>query len=143
MVDNERPQLTDSERQVLQMLAGERQGEWGAWVSACLEALRDYGLCTSGPNYQLTEAGRRAHADTASLRGEPPSLRRDCEAAMNPEQIAENEDRVAEVAELIAGLLEEAPAELDRTDWNDLGEVTVWRGGRCYRMTVVDITDED
>lgn len=52
--------LTRYEREVLEMLAGQREGKWGAWVSACLESLSDAGLCTRGPNYQITDAGRAA-----------------------------------------------------------------------------------
>jgi hypothetical protein len=54
--------LTTHEIEVLKMLAGEREGEWGAWVGACLEFLSGSGLCTRGPNYQITAAGREALA---------------------------------------------------------------------------------
>lgn len=50
--------LTSHEIEVLRMLASERQGEWGAWVSACLESLEGRGLCTRGPDYQITASGR-------------------------------------------------------------------------------------
>ncbi|CAM5420925.1 hypothetical protein ATER59S_02394 [Aquamicrobium terrae] len=50
--------LTTRELEVLEMLAGIRSATWGAWVSACLESLFDMGLCTRGPNYQITDAGR-------------------------------------------------------------------------------------
>jgi hypothetical protein len=51
---------TSHEIEVLRMLNGEREGEWGAWVGACLEFLEDAGLCTRGPNYQITDKGREA-----------------------------------------------------------------------------------
>ena len=54
--------LNSHEIEVLEMLAGTRPGEWGAWVSACLEALSDDGLCTRGPDYQITPEGRAALA---------------------------------------------------------------------------------
>ena len=54
---------------------------------------------------------------------------------MTAEQVA------AEVAEAVAGSLER-DATLSRVDWNDLGEVTVGLGGRTFRMTVRDVTDE-
>lgn len=56
------PELTSDDIEVLRILNGERQGEWGAWVGACLEFLSDRGLCTGGPNYQITEEGKRALA---------------------------------------------------------------------------------
>jgi len=49
---------TEHEIAVLQMLSGDRPGEWGAWVGACLEFLEGAGLCTRGPNYQITQKGR-------------------------------------------------------------------------------------
>jgi hypothetical protein len=52
--------ITEHEYKVLEMLAGKREGEWGAWVSACLEFLQGGGLCTSGPNYKITEKGLKA-----------------------------------------------------------------------------------
>lgn len=48
----------------------------------------------------------------------------------------------AEVAEKIADCLE-ADATFQSADWCDLGEVTVWWRGKCFRMTVRDITDRD
>lgn len=56
-------QMISHEREVLEMLAGERPGEWGAWVGACLEALHGGGYCTGGPNYQITDSGRAALAE--------------------------------------------------------------------------------
>lgn len=53
---------TPHEIDVLKMLAGEREEEWGAWVSACLEFLEGAGLCTHGPNYQITDKGREVLA---------------------------------------------------------------------------------
>src|SRR5690606_594206 len=58
--------LTEHEIEVLAMLNGDRSGEWGSWVAACLEFLAEAGLCTRGPNYQITEAGR------AALKGQQP-----------------------------------------------------------------------
>lgn len=55
-------ELVEYEWQVLEMLAGDRPGEWGAWVGACLGALQGAGYCTSGPHYQITDAGRKALA---------------------------------------------------------------------------------
>lgn len=52
-------ELTDHERQVLRMLAGEIELPWGAWISACLEHLRAVGYATGIP-YRITEAGRAA-----------------------------------------------------------------------------------
>lgn len=52
--------LTSHDYEVLEMLAGEREGQWGAWVSECLEFLSGRGLCTNGPHYTITEAGREA-----------------------------------------------------------------------------------
>lgn len=52
-----RRQLTKHELRVLQMLAGECPGEWGAWVSEVLEDLESLGLCTQGPNCQITDRG--------------------------------------------------------------------------------------
>lgn len=60
--------LTEHEIKVLKMMTGERPGEWGAWVGACLEYLADAGLCTRGPKYQITDAGRIALADIAEQR---------------------------------------------------------------------------
>lgn len=51
---------TAFEIEVLEILAGEREGRWGAAIGAALEFLGDAGLCTRGPNYQITEAGRAA-----------------------------------------------------------------------------------
>lgn len=50
--------LTSHEIEVLRMLAGEIPATWGAWVAACLEYLSGVGLCTRGPNYQITDSGR-------------------------------------------------------------------------------------
>lgn len=49
--------LITQEIEVLEMLAGTREPVWGSWVSACLERLAEEGLCTRGPNYQITAAG--------------------------------------------------------------------------------------
>lgn len=51
---------TSHEYEVLEMLNGDRKGEWGAWVGACLEFLSGAGLCTRGPQYQITDAGKQA-----------------------------------------------------------------------------------
>lgn len=51
-------EITSHELDVLEMMAGRREGEWGAWVSACLEYLSGFGLCTRGPRYTITDKGR-------------------------------------------------------------------------------------
>jgi hypothetical protein len=58
-------ELTTYEIRVLQMLAGEREEKWGAWVSACLEHLQSIGYCSRGPSFQITPAGRAALARSA------------------------------------------------------------------------------
>lgn len=55
--------LSSHEIKVLEMLDGRREAEWGAWVGACLEFLAGDGLCTRGPNYQITDSGRLALAE--------------------------------------------------------------------------------
>lgn len=50
--------MTEHEIEVLKMLNGEREGEWGAWVGACLEFLSGSGYCTRGPHYQITDKGK-------------------------------------------------------------------------------------
>lgn len=50
--------LNEYEIDVLRMLAGEIDGDWGAWVSECLESLVAKGL--AAPGYRITEAGRAA-----------------------------------------------------------------------------------
>jgi hypothetical protein len=65
--------LTPHEYEVLEMMNGERPGEWGAWVGACLEFLQEGGYCTRGPSYQITDKGRvalRARAASAADRRE-------------------------------------------------------------------------
>lgn len=52
--------LTRHDIRVLEMLAGEREGEWGAWVGACLGFLQEDGYCTRGPHYRITDKGRAA-----------------------------------------------------------------------------------
>lgn len=42
----------------MEMLAGTRPPEWGAWVAACLEFLSGAGYVTHSPEYGLTEKGR-------------------------------------------------------------------------------------
>jgi predicted HAD superfamily Cof-like phosphohydrolase len=56
--------LTKHEIDVLKMLDGKLEGEWGAWVSVCLEVLSSRGLCTPGPDYQITPAGRQILAES-------------------------------------------------------------------------------
>ena len=56
-------ELTGHEIEVLEMMAGERPGEWGAWVGACRETLQGAGYCTRGPVYEITEEGRAALED--------------------------------------------------------------------------------
>lgn len=50
--------MTEHEWKVLELLAGKREGEWGACVGACLEFLQGRGYCTPGPTYTITPAGR-------------------------------------------------------------------------------------
>lgn len=52
--------LTEYEVEVLKMLDGQREFEWGAWVGACLEQLASEGYCTRSMPYQITPAGRAA-----------------------------------------------------------------------------------
>lgn len=52
--------LTTHEIEVLRMLNGEREGEWGAMVGACLEFLSGGGYCTRRPHYKITDKGREA-----------------------------------------------------------------------------------
>lgn len=52
--------LNSFEVEVLEMLAGKRDGQWGAWVGAVLGTLSGRGLCSRGPNYQITDSGRAA-----------------------------------------------------------------------------------
>jgi hypothetical protein len=61
-------ELNSHEIEVLEMLSGQRKPEWGAWVGACLEFLSDRGLCTSGPNYQITDEGKRALASLTTTK---------------------------------------------------------------------------
>ncbi|MER8394061.1 hypothetical protein NKH10_19415 [Mesorhizobium sp. M1340] len=48
----------------------------------------------------------------------------------------------SEIAEAVAQILEESAA-FTLVDWNDLGEVTLQAGGRTFRATFVDITDDE
>lgn len=50
---------TAPEVEVLRMLNGDSNGEWGAWVAACLEWLSGHGYCTDSPNYQITDKGKQ------------------------------------------------------------------------------------
>lgn len=50
--------LNEYEIEVLRMLAGEIERDWGAWVAACLETLVAKGL--AAPAYHITDAGRAA-----------------------------------------------------------------------------------
>ncbi|MCC0052129.1 MAG: hypothetical protein H6881_09650 [Rhodobiaceae bacterium] len=61
--------LIPHEIEVLEMLAGKRKGQWGAWVAVCLENMADAGLCTRGPNYRITDAGRVALASIEGKEG--------------------------------------------------------------------------
>lgn len=47
-----------------------------------------------------------------------------------------------DIAEGVAQILEES-GSFTMVDWNDLGEVTVQSGGRTFRATFFDITDEE
>ncbi|PWJ75294.1 hypothetical protein C7441_12177 [Pseudaminobacter salicylatoxidans] len=46
------------EVEALEMLAGLRPRTSDAWIKLCLENLSREGLCTEGPNYRLTQAGK-------------------------------------------------------------------------------------
>ncbi|PSJ60807.1 hypothetical protein [Pseudaminobacter soli (ex Li et al. 2025)] len=54
------PKLCEYEIEVLRMMDGGPELPWGAAMSAALEFLADRGLCTRGPNYRITPAGRAA-----------------------------------------------------------------------------------
>lgn len=60
--------LTQYEIDVLRMMDGGPDLPWGAAMSVALEFLSGRGLCTRGPSYQITEAGRRALSENG---GEP------------------------------------------------------------------------
>ena len=49
--------LTEHEIEVLEMLAGKREWENGAWVNACLGFLRGSGYAAGMP-YKITDKGR-------------------------------------------------------------------------------------
>jgi hypothetical protein len=49
--------LTSHEIEVLEMFAGQREWEHGAWVNACCEFLRGFGYVTRAP-YRITQKGR-------------------------------------------------------------------------------------
>jgi hypothetical protein len=55
-------QVNRHEVEVLEMLAGEREWESGAWVNACIDFLQDFGYCTRGGVLKITDAGRAALA---------------------------------------------------------------------------------
>lgn len=57
--------LVDHEWRLLEMLAGAREWESGAWVNACCEALKGRGYATPMP-YDITEEGRKALAKRES-----------------------------------------------------------------------------
>jgi hypothetical protein len=59
--------LTQLQRELLESMNGTRthhddglEMRWGAWMSACLESLVGCGFVTRGPQYEITESGRRA-----------------------------------------------------------------------------------
>lgn len=51
-------ELSYSEIEVLEMLNGDRSGQWGAWVAVCCESLKGRGYATG--LYEITDAGRAA-----------------------------------------------------------------------------------
>jgi hypothetical protein len=65
--------INQYEIEVLEMLSGDREGdgEWGAWVGACLEFLSGAGLCTKGPAFQITPKGREELARHHSASAPP------------------------------------------------------------------------
>ena len=67
--------INSHELDVLEMMAGTKPGRWGAWVGACLEYLSAQGLCTHGPKFTITDAGRAVlaeHRPLAADRQETP-----------------------------------------------------------------------
>ncbi len=55
-----KPELNEYDRKMLGILNGDFPNEtWGAWWTPCLEFLSGLGLCTKGPNFQITTEGRR------------------------------------------------------------------------------------
>ena len=62
--------LTRHEVEVLEMLAGERELKWGAWVAACLGYLKHRGYCTrSEALFEITDEGRAALARAKEVMG--------------------------------------------------------------------------
>ncbi len=58
--------LSGYEIRVLWMMDGGPKLDWGAAMSVSCEHLAGRGLCTYGPNFQITDAGRQALAATKS-----------------------------------------------------------------------------
>ena len=55
--------ITSFEAEVLAMMDGSGPAlSWGAAMGATLEFLSGVGLCTRGPNYQITDKGKAALA---------------------------------------------------------------------------------
>ena len=62
--------LTRHEVEVLEMLAGEREPEPGAWVAVCLGYLQHRSYCTeSEARYEITGEGRAALARAQEVMG--------------------------------------------------------------------------
>ena len=51
------------EIEALEMLAGKRPYQGGAWFNACMEFLGEMGLVTLIPPYKITEKGHKFLAD--------------------------------------------------------------------------------
>lgn len=50
--------LTENEVRAMEVLAGDREEPWGAWLGACIEFLQEAGLVTRGANWELTPMGQ-------------------------------------------------------------------------------------
>jgi hypothetical protein len=55
-------EIVQYEIDVLRMMAGGSELPWGAAMSVVLGYLSGRGLCTRGPNYQITDKGREVLA---------------------------------------------------------------------------------
>lgn len=59
--------MTGFEKKVLLSIAFNNPMPWGAAVSVTLEFLAEDGYLTPGPNYQLTEKGRKKVAEWENM----------------------------------------------------------------------------
>ena len=60
MAEADYSKINSHEWEVLEMLNGYREPEWGAWVSACLEFLKGSGYAAG--LYHITDKGKAALA---------------------------------------------------------------------------------